>query len=332
MFPVPAEVQRAEVRTSTHLAFFGRLESRKGLSVFLDAVDIAITMGVSPLYVSFIGPEVSIGGLRAASVIRKHTKVRGWPFPVVIETGFNTQDAIAYLVEHHAVAILPSLGDNSPYTVMEVAAKNIPMITTDAGGAKELLNYEEADNTVVRAGEPEPLARSMVQAMTSGIKTMTLQMTFEETAAKYLHLLKSVHAMARHKPKTPTHPRKTITVGITSHDRPASLLAGARSIVEQQYPAELITLVVIDDASTHPNIATALKEIKELCRGANMKVVIEQRAESSFVAKTRNQLIAMAEENGSDYICFLVCLKQMEQINCSLPSSPSRISTLRAGC
>ena len=53
--------------------------------------------------------------------------------------GMNTIEALAYIKDVKGIAVLPTLGDNSPYALMEVVAENIPMITTLAGGGYELI-------------------------------------------------------------------------------------------------------------------------------------------------------------------------------------------------
>ena len=47
------------------------------------------------------------------------------------------------------VAILPSLMDNSPYTVMECLVTAIPFLASKVGGVTELIHPEDADRVLV---------------------------------------------------------------------------------------------------------------------------------------------------------------------------------------
>ena len=235
MYPLPAEQRfMPTAKASGHLAFFGRLETRKGLFVFLDALDEAVTRGATPSLVSFIGPDVSVGGQKSTEIIKERSIARAWAFPYVVRSELNSAGALRYLKERNAVAVLPSLGDNSPYTVMEVAAMAISMITSDAGGGKELLQpnaYEEG--IVVRAGDPMALATSLVRAMQRGLPPARLRTGLTEAVDNYARLMKAAAALPSPvslRSPLPPRPTKRVVVGITTHNRPSSAVAAAESI------------------------------------------------------------------------------------------------------
>ena len=68
----------------TEIVFFGRLEPRKGLRVFCDALDrLAALGGPAPGRVTFLGKESTIDGVPAAEYIGGHAE--SWPWPHEID-------------------------------------------------------------------------------------------------------------------------------------------------------------------------------------------------------------------------------------------------------
>jgi len=68
---------------------------------------------------------------------------------VVVETGLDHDEALAELARPGTVAIMPSLVDNSPHTVIECLERGVPFITSLVGGTGELLAAEDAGRVAV---------------------------------------------------------------------------------------------------------------------------------------------------------------------------------------
>jgi hypothetical protein len=88
-------------RKTTALVFFGRLEVRKGLLVFLDALDalFATPTAPRPELVAFLGPDTSIEKQSAVAIIRERSKLGRWTCRTVIENQFDTFRALTYIKE-----------------------------------------------------------------------------------------------------------------------------------------------------------------------------------------------------------------------------------------
>ena len=138
LHPLLPDVQTVTHRKVNHIVFFGRLEIRKGLLVFINALNL---LGDQvPAAVTFLGPSTSVDGVPAREVIRKHYTEHNWNFTLHIAETYDTEQALAYMQDQKAIAVMPTLGDNSPYALMEVIASNIPVITSLAGGCHELID------------------------------------------------------------------------------------------------------------------------------------------------------------------------------------------------
>lgn len=125
--------QLAEVR---ELVFFGRLERRKGLHLFLDALE-----SVDPeIPVLFLGKDTLIGADKASEVIIERLGDR----PHRIETELDREGALAELGRGDRLAIIPSISETFGFTVAECVANRIPFLAARAGGIPEVVNHPVA--------------------------------------------------------------------------------------------------------------------------------------------------------------------------------------------
>lgn len=121
---------RAELRTE--VVFFGRLETRKGLEIFVEAARQLDRR--TPI--TFLGKDtVLAGGVAASELIKQKLEGRS----VSLRTDFNQERAVTYLQEGNRLAVISSLADNFPNTVIECAVNGIPFVASRVGGIPEIL-------------------------------------------------------------------------------------------------------------------------------------------------------------------------------------------------
>jgi glycosyltransferase involved in cell wall biosynthesis len=143
----PATITAAEAPrgddVATELVFFGRLEPRKGLRVFCDALDrLAAEHPRSKANVTFLGKRASIDGADAVDYL--HGREARWPWPVKVIDDLGQPAALAYLRSPgRRLTVIPSLADNSPNTVYEALALGIPFLASRVGGTAELIDTRD---------------------------------------------------------------------------------------------------------------------------------------------------------------------------------------------
>lgn len=123
----------------SHLIFFGRLETRKGLGIFLEGLRLTLEDPhiASPEKITFLGKVATHHGLQADRVIAQFG--RQYPeLSIVMETQRDTQAALDYLLQSGGIVCLPSLLDNCPLGVIECIEHDIPFIAARSGGVPEL--------------------------------------------------------------------------------------------------------------------------------------------------------------------------------------------------
>ena len=146
------------------LVFFGRLEERKGLLVFLDALErLAARRPLPPL--TFLGRSTMVRGRNGAEILAERAERAGWSYTLIEE--FGRDEALAYLREEGRLAVVPSLLENSPFTVLECVVEGIPLLASDVGGVAELLRPEDAG--MLFAATPDALADRLSEVLDHGV-------------------------------------------------------------------------------------------------------------------------------------------------------------------
>ena len=129
------------------VVFFGRLESRKGLVLFVDAIDRLVRRGRAPARVTFLGGSSQrFNGPRHIEDRAQH-----WPVEVRTITDFGAKEAVAYLSQPGRLAVIPSLLENSSIAVMECLQAGIPFVAAATGGTPELVAPEDHGRALVAA-------------------------------------------------------------------------------------------------------------------------------------------------------------------------------------
>jgi glycosyltransferase involved in cell wall biosynthesis len=147
----------------SRLAFFGRLEDKKGLRPFLAAVN-----GLDPgllrrIELEFVGKPTATWNperLRNALLGRTRDALRGVSFA----TDLDQHEALERLGRPGTLTVIPSLGDNSPNTVYECLEHGLPFIASDVGGIPELIAPEDRARVLFRPTE-EGVRRALERAL-----------------------------------------------------------------------------------------------------------------------------------------------------------------------
>jgi glycosyltransferase involved in cell wall biosynthesis/predicted O-methyltransferase YrrM len=143
--PGAAEVRAAPPK---EIVFFGRLEERKGLRLFCNAVQqLAPELERRRIRVTFLGKAGECAGMPSLQYIARRAAT--WGFEVQTLTELGQPEALRYLLESSdKLAVMPSPFDNSPCTVYEALAAGIPFLATRTGGIPELVAAEDRDRVL----------------------------------------------------------------------------------------------------------------------------------------------------------------------------------------
>ena len=132
-FPDPVvPAPRIDDQAPNEVVFFGRLEIRKGLEVFLDAVS-DLSSGVK---VTFLGRDTALpsGDLATAHISRR---LSGRDFE--IRTDLMREQALGYLAAGNRLSVIASFSETFGFTVAECAVNGLPFLAAQAGGTAEVI-------------------------------------------------------------------------------------------------------------------------------------------------------------------------------------------------
>jgi glycosyltransferase involved in cell wall biosynthesis len=141
------------------LAFFGRLEERKGVRPLVGALNSLEPELLARIDVEFIGrptPPWPVEQVTSLLSERTRTALRGLSF----ETALDQHEALDRLRRPGTLALMPSFEENSPNTVYECLENRIPFIASDVAGIRELVAPEDHGRVLF-----EPTADGIAQAL-----------------------------------------------------------------------------------------------------------------------------------------------------------------------
>jgi O-antigen biosynthesis protein len=123
-----------------HLIFFGRLETRKGVHVFAEALRrLQQDGGPLPRTVSFVGTLVTVNGRPAAEYLDA-LRTDLAPVEVRVISNLDHRGALEYIEQSRGLVVIPSLVDNCPYVVIESIENRIPFLAARTGGIPDMVD------------------------------------------------------------------------------------------------------------------------------------------------------------------------------------------------
>lgn len=274
------------------ITFFGRLEERKGLIEFCDALDILTAANDAPKNISFVGKIGRVGGLTADKYLA--TRMPRWETNIELCTDFDSSTAISHILRSNSLAVVPSRIDNSPYVIVETVKAQIPLLARDVGGVGELLDADTRDLVLYRGGAPA-LAAAIVGRLGRGHSAQRLHVHPISIDARWVSKVEQ-HANARSRNRPETDDTPSISVCLVHHNRPALLKEAVASLFAQS--DSRFEVVLVDDGSSSEARA-ALKELEPefLLRG--WKIVY---SENQYLGAARN---LAAKYAGGTHLLFM---------------------------
>ena len=313
--PSPAAAARRAARDGAALeevVFFGRLEPRKGLVLFIDAIDRLVSRGRAPARVTFLGKASN--RIDGPGVIRN--SARDWPIKVRTITDFGTEEAVAYLAQPGRLAVIPSLLENSSIAVMECLQAGIPFVAAASGGTPELIAPEDHARTLV-APDHIVLGERIAELVAAPLRAVRPRWDFERSLEVWSrwHAQSTPFAAAAERFAKRAHiagaETPLVTVCIVHHERPALVRMAVDSVFAQNYPA--LEAVLVDDGSESAGALETLDALEAEFAERGWRVV---RQENRYLGAARNAAAAVAR---GEWLLFL------DDDNVLFPDAVSRL-------
>jgi glycosyltransferase involved in cell wall biosynthesis/GT2 family glycosyltransferase len=182
------------------IVFFGRLEIRKGLKLFCDALDELCARQTPPFEVSFLGKETELYGRYGRSSIGYISeRSKKWSVPWQIISNKFQAGAMEYLRGPGRMALIASLSDNFPNTVLECLGAGIPLLASNVGGIPEVVAPADRE-TVCFEPTPDILADRIQSALERGVSPAKPAASFEDVERRWARWHQGLANGTNHRP------------------------------------------------------------------------------------------------------------------------------------
>lgn len=280
----------------TEIVFFGRLEQRKGLLIFCDAVERFLKKNPNSIKITFLGKSSVIKGMDSIQYIRERTSE--WATSVSVLNELDSIGALSYLAMRGRVAVIASLVENSPYTVVECLLHRIPFLTSDVGGIKELID-EKYVGSITFTPTAKGLEAKLTELVGAGIVVAEPRIAFGENNLRWKLWHDRIPRQCSQAEKDPMVATNgpLVSVCLTHFNRPILLEEAIESIRKQTY--QNIEVVLVDDGSTQPSAIARLRRLEEEFNNRGWKIIYQ---ENSYLGAARNTAAFAAS---GEYLLFM---------------------------
>jgi glycosyltransferase involved in cell wall biosynthesis len=160
------------------LVFFGRLEERKGLLTFLEALTLLKPSVIEKIHVLFLGKSMKLQaeGLQEVDSQNYIRQRLGADYHYHVVTDLFSQEAIQWVNQmHYPIICLASHQENFPHTALEMGQLPIRLVISDTGGFRETLDLIERTSGVhwFNPGDARSLAQAINAAISLNPETIT---------------------------------------------------------------------------------------------------------------------------------------------------------------
>ncbi|MEO0297161.1 MAG: glycosyltransferase, partial [candidate division WOR-3 bacterium] len=174
------------------LIFFGRPEPRKGLFIFIKALQL-LSEDKRKLIkeIIFLGKPINTENFDSIKYLKEAEESVKIPFKVL---SFSRNKSLEFLInQRNSLVVIPSLIENLPYTVLEALNLGIPFIASKVGGIPELI-AEEYKDEVLFDPIPAELAKKLENLIGKESKIFKPAKDSDEIKKEWIKFFKSLQS------------------------------------------------------------------------------------------------------------------------------------------
>jgi glycosyltransferase involved in cell wall biosynthesis len=286
-------------KTINEIVFCGRLEFRKGIHIFCDAINQIKDKLDKKTKITIIGKPIERKDFKSLDFI--NGKFKDLDLELKIYTDFDSQKLLRYFETGDRLAVIASTGDNSPITITEFLNYDIPFIASTTGGLPELIHEEDWDRVLFPA-TAKGLSDKLIEVFDRDMHMPSAAIPTEESNRMWIEWHKTVGRNKPYAKETKTAEQysitsKDITVCLVHHDRPAELELAITALENQTIKG--FSVIVVDDGSTGKDTLEFLEKLEGRLE-KNGWILLRQ--ENSYAGAARNNA---ARNASSDYLLFM---------------------------
>lgn len=254
------------------IVFFGRLERRKGLWLFCEAMD-RLKYELGGRKVTFLGKFTDEDGESTGySLLRRSAE---WPFAPTILYNYDRDQALAYLKGGNRLAVMPSREDNSPCVILECLIEGIPFIASSGSGGQELIRESDHPHCLFEPtadGLTAKLRSVLAKGIVTGQPSFSPRENARQTIAWVSEIVSELRAAtatqrkAKDRKSAPAPLRQSIFLLAPQDLSPEQIIDGARETASRNPKSAVI--VFSEDGAPSPrptDVTSPLPENLRFC-------------------------------------------------------------------
>lgn len=278
----PPPRQRPAEPDGSHLIFLGRVETRKGFELFVDAVDLVLQDSSSLSRISVIGAPGKLNRTRLAPrhlfdrLRRRNSKLRIEWFPQ-----FDDSDELEFIRSNSGTLIMPSLQDNCPYAVINAIMHRTPFLAARVDGIRETVGAEE----VLFEPTPESLASAINRIDQIPFNEIAYSYSAQDANQSWLDLHQEMEKLSRSSrgPVSSFSNYPKVSICIPHFNSAVTLGELLISLEGLTYPN--YEVICVDDASTNPEDRDGFEALKQRYESHGWRFIVNEHGGPS---KSRN--------------------------------------------
>lgn len=282
----------SKVKVIKRLIYFGRIEPRKGVELFKKALLLLPEHQLKKIEeIIFLGKLIRTDEFNSYEWLKdflrdikeKHPEVHLKVYD------FLRPQAIEFLSEiKDGLVVIPSLIENSPYTVWETLHLGIPFLASNVGGIPEMIDPLDR-NYVLFDPIPQSLATKLSDVIENGFqKISSPAVDLEKVEDMWVNLFLEVKKNSSIRKKFMTFfevkEYPLISVCLTHYERPNLLEKALKSLYTQTYPK--YEIILVDDGSKTQQAKDFLLSLEKVFKNKNWKIIYQ---ENRYLGAARNR-------------------------------------------
>ena len=222
------------------IVFFGRLETRKGLKLFVDAI-AALSQSLQGVAITFMGRIGQIDGRPADLYIEE--RFRSLSLRLSIKSNFDRQQAYEYVTAAGRLVVLASPVDNSPCTVYELLEVGARFIACRGGGIPELI-HPDCHSSILFDYTLDTLLAALRRELSGPCRLAMPALSRQHIEARWLSAHNDIAAEIAASPSRMAEPYVGSLAAAIVFDGDNSALANTVQALRADVPADDIFIVV----------------------------------------------------------------------------------------
>ncbi len=278
----------------TEIVFFGRLQPRKGLFEFCEAIDRMDPALLANITITFLGSHVR-EPIDSRSYLTK--KASGWNTVVNELDHHSREEGLAYLRRPGVLAVLPSRAETFGNAVYECLVFGIPFLAANTPGIPELIQPQDREAVLFELSA-KALAEKLSAALINPPCVVPPRHTPKESKDQWVgwHNGLTVPRFDDMQHPVPAAlPR--VSVCLVHFNQPVLVLKAIESLEAQTYSS--FEVILVDDGSTHTAVPEVLLQIEQRFAARGWRVV---RQENRYIGAARNHA---AREASGEFLMFM---------------------------